>query len=112
MAKNMALIEDGVVVGILWYSDYEPETDSLKNIDILSSDVGIGDTFDGSHFYHDGECVLTQNEQNALEISNLKDSGEQVNQELAALKDENASLREENTVLMECLLEMSEVVYA
>lgn len=112
MAKSMALVEDGVVVNALWCSDYESETESLKSTDNLVSKVRIGDTFDGAHFYHDGECILTQNEQNALEISNLKDSGEQMSQELSALQGENAALREENAILMECLLEMSEVVYA
>lgn len=112
MAKSMVLVEDGIVVNTLWYSNSESETDTLKDVSNLVSKVRIGDTFDGTHFYHNEECILTQNEQNALEISNLKDSSEQLNQELASLKEENASLKEENMVLMECLLEMSEVVYA
>lgn len=31
---------------------------------------------------------------------------------IAALEEDNAALREENALLMECILEMSEIVYA
>ena len=57
MAKNMALIENGVVVNVLWCSDNEPETDAL--IDTADRPVGIGDTYTDGKFYRDGAEILT-----------------------------------------------------
>lgn len=57
MAKNMALIENGVVTNMLWCSDSEPETESL--IDPADRPVGIGDTYSDGKFYRDGEEILT-----------------------------------------------------
>ena len=61
MAKNMALVENGVVVNVLWCSDRAPETDTL--IDTADRPVGIGDTYEGGKFYRDGAEVLTQLEE-------------------------------------------------
>lgn len=57
MAKNMALIENSIVVNILWCSDSEMETEVLIN----PSDrpIDIGDTFINGKFYRDGEEILT-----------------------------------------------------
>lgn len=57
MAKNMALIENGVVTNILWCSDREPETDTMINCGELP--VGIGDSYRDGAFYRDGEKILT-----------------------------------------------------
>lgn len=57
MAKNMALIENGVVTNMLWCSDSEPETESL--IDPADRPVGIGDTYSDGKFYRDGVEILT-----------------------------------------------------
>jgi len=57
MAKNMARIENGVVVNIEWVSDKIQETDFFKNIG--DRPVEINDTFDGEFFYRNGEKVLT-----------------------------------------------------
>jgi hypothetical protein len=57
MAKNMARIEDGVVVNIEWCSDEQEQTESL--IDLSDRPVGIGDTFDGVDFYRNGEKLLS-----------------------------------------------------
>ena len=64
MAKSMALIENGVVVNVLWCSDRDPETDAL--IDTADRPVGIGDTYTDGKFYRDGAEVLTPLEE-ALE---------------------------------------------
>lgn len=61
MAKNMAFIENGTVTNILWCSDKTQDTETL--ISILDRPVAIGDTFNGSDFYRDGEKVLTPMEQ-------------------------------------------------
>lgn len=71
MAKNMARIENGVVVNIEWSSDRRTETDTLKNIE--DRPVGIGDTYSEGKFYRNGEVILTTAEkladaENALAI--------------------------------------------
>lgn len=57
MAKNMALIDKGLVTNILWCIDQEPETDTLINCGELP--VGIGDSYQDGAFYRDGEKMLT-----------------------------------------------------
>lgn len=57
MAKNMVLIENGLVTNILWCSDREPETDTMINCGELP--VGIGDSYRDGAFYRDGEKILT-----------------------------------------------------
>lgn len=57
MAKSMALVENGVVVNILWCSDREPETEAL--IDTADRPVAIGDSYESGKFYRNGEEVLT-----------------------------------------------------
>lgn len=57
MAKNMALIENGLVTNILWCSDTELETDTLINCGELPA--GIGDSYRDGAFYRDGEKILT-----------------------------------------------------
>lgn len=69
MAKNMALVEDGVVVNILWCSSDEPQTDTL--LDIADRPVGIGDTYEGGAFYRDGVKVLTPLEALRQELDEL-----------------------------------------
>lgn len=57
MAKSMALVENGVVVNILWCSDRESETETL--IDTADRPVAIGDSYESGKFYRNGEEVLT-----------------------------------------------------
>lgn len=66
MAKTMAQIENGVVANLLWCSDQEVQTDTL--IAVADRPVGIGDTYDGSNFYRDGERILSAQEQATQEI--------------------------------------------
>lgn len=70
MAKTMARIENGVVSNLLWCSDLEPQTDTL--IAVADRPVGIGDTYDGSYFYRNGEKVLTPLEAALAEAERLK----------------------------------------
>ena len=70
MAKNMARVEDGLVVNIEWCSDKQAETETLINL--ADRPVAIGDTYDGSDFYRDGEKVLTSLEQAQAEIEDMK----------------------------------------
>ena len=57
MAKSMALVENGVVVNVLWCSDRESETEML--IDTADRPAAIGDSYESGKFYRNGEEVLT-----------------------------------------------------
>lgn len=57
MAKSMALIENGIVTNMLWCSDSQPETDTLKSPG--ERPVGIGDTYSDGKFYRGGVEILT-----------------------------------------------------
>lgn len=57
MAKNMALVENGIVVNVLWCSDRALETETL--IDTADRPVGIGDTYTNGKFFRDGAEILT-----------------------------------------------------
>lgn len=70
MAKSMALIDNGIVVNMLWCSDNAQPTDSL--IDISDRPVGIGDTYSGGKFYRDGAEVLTELEALKAELADAK----------------------------------------
>lgn len=70
MAKNMAVIENGVVSSVSWCSDREQPTESLVDID--DKPVGIGDTYSDGHFYRDGEEILSELEQARRQIEDLE----------------------------------------
>lgn len=77
MAKSMALVDNGVVVNILWCSDRESETETL--IDTADRPAAIGDSYESGKFYRNGEEVLTpleearkQLEEMALELADAK----------------------------------------
>lgn len=60
MAKNMARLEDGVVVNLEWCSDSEPETAELREYDGYA--IRIGDNWDNGKWMRDGAAVLTEAE--------------------------------------------------
>lgn len=78
MAKTMALLDDGTVINVLWCSDSEPETFTLKN----SGDypVAIGDTYTDGRWLRDGVELLTPLEEaeqkNAALAAELADAKE------------------------------------
>lgn len=88
MAKNMARIENGVVVNIEWRSDKEPETETLKNYDGRS--IHIGDAYSDGKFYRDGEEVPT---------------------ELGAAQKQIDDLRSQNMELTAAMAQMVEDIY-
>ena len=57
MAKNMARIENGIVVNVEWCSDKMSETNTLINIE--DRPVKIGDTYKEGKFYRNGEEIFT-----------------------------------------------------
>ena len=86
MAKNMALVSDGIVVNVIWCSDKAEQTDTLTNP--VGRPVGIGDTYSDGKFYRDGKEVLTPLESAMAE-------NEQLKTENSALMGEMANLIEE-----------------
>ncbi len=70
MAKNMARIENGLVVNIEWCSDKQAETETLINL--ADRPVAIGDTYNGADFYRDGVKVLTPLEEAQAKIDELE----------------------------------------
>lgn len=71
MAKNMAVLEKGLVINILWCSDWEEETETQK--DLGDRPVSIGDRYqDGTWLRPDGTEVLTPLEAAEAHISSLR----------------------------------------
>ena len=59
---NYALVENGVVTNIIWL--YPANAGDFPNAAPMGDyPVGIGDTWDGTFFYRNGEKVLTRAEQ-------------------------------------------------
>ena len=69
MAKNMALLENGVVTNLLWCSDGEPETQVL--IDCGELGVAIGDSYRSGKFYREGQEVLSETQRLLAENAQL-----------------------------------------
>lgn len=87
MAKTMAQVnDDGVVTNVLWYSDDRPDSEYLKNIG--DKPVGIGDRYRDGKWYRGDEEILSPSEERIK------------------------ALESEVNTLTQCVLEMSEIVYA
>lgn len=86
MAKNMALIDNGIVANILWCSDRTEQTDTL--IDLEDRPVGIGDTYADGKFYRDGEEVLTPLEQAQNDAQKLQEENETLLSDMAQMVDD------------------------
>lgn len=67
MAKNMAFVTNGIVTNVIWCSDSEQETDTLKSP--ADRPVAIGDTYSGGKFYRDGVEILTPLEEAQKQIA-------------------------------------------
>ena len=72
MAKTMALLEDNVIVNLLWCSNSEEETDALKEV----GDDGLrsGDTVEAWKWYRDGSELLTTLEEAELKATEYYNS--------------------------------------
>lgn len=58
---NYALISNGIIINIIWI--HESNVGKFPNaVPLNDIPAGIGDTFDGEHFYRDGERILTEKE--------------------------------------------------
>ena len=67
MAKSMAVITNSVVTNVIWCSNSQSETDTLKNPG--ERPVGIGDTYSGGKWYRDGAEILTPLEEAQKQIA-------------------------------------------
>ena len=68
---DYALIEDGIVTNIIWLHPHN-ESEFHNAVSLNDRSVGIGDTYDGTDFYRDGEKVLTSLEQAQAELEDAK----------------------------------------
>lgn len=72
MAKTMALLEDNVIVNLLWCSNSEEETDALKEAG--DYELRIGDTFEAGKWHRDGSELLTPLEEAELKAAEYYNS--------------------------------------
>lgn len=86
MAKNMARIENGIVINIEWHSDKEPETENLKNYDGYS--ICIEDTYSNGKFYRNGKEVLRDLELAYQKISDLSAQSAELTSAMAQMVDD------------------------
>ena len=67
---NYAVVEEGLVSNVIWLND--SNADEFPNaVPLGDVPAGIGDTYDGAHFYRGGEKLLTlaqQAEKNAQDM--------------------------------------------
>lgn len=86
MAKSMAAITNGIVTNVIWCSDSEQETDTLKSP--ADRPVAIGDTYSGGKFYRDGTEVLTPLEDAQAQVESLSAQNAELLDAMAAMVED------------------------
>ena len=68
---NYAVVEEGLVSNVIWLND--SNADEFPNaVPLGDVPAGIGDTYDGAHFYRDGERVRTLLEQAQAQAQDMR----------------------------------------
>lgn len=70
---NYALIENGQVTNLIWLH-YSNAHEFPNAVPLNGALVWIGDTYDGEHFYRDGERVKTAEEILIDELNDAKNA--------------------------------------
>lgn len=76
MAKIMAMLNGNEVVNVSVFSDSEVETPTMVNCGDLP--VGVGDTYEGGHFYRDGNRLRSDDEifdEMAAKVAAVEEAG-------------------------------------
>ena len=68
---DYALVENGIVTNLIWL--HPSNADDFPNaVQIGDIPVAIGDTYDGEHFFRNGERVLTHEERLMQDIADMQ----------------------------------------
>lgn len=78
---NYALVENGTVTNVIWLNHGNAD-DFPDAIPLGDTPAGIGDTWDGEHFYRDGERILSRAEMDAQTIAAYEDAITQIEKAL------------------------------
>lgn len=101
---NYAIVEDGVVTNIivLYPNNAKDFSSAVRCGDIP---VATGDTYDGTHFYRNGEQVVS-----ALTV--MRQEVQTMENELPTLKAQIQAISDRSDFVEDCIAEMAMVVYA
>ena len=68
---NYAVVEEGLVSNVIWLNDSNAD-EFPTAVPLGDGPAGIGDTYDGAHFYRDGERVRTLLEQAQAQAQDMR----------------------------------------
>ena len=101
---NYAIVENGIVTNVIWlYSGNAADFPSA--VPCRDIPVAIGDTYDGEHFYRDGEQVVSMLTAAQQEVQTMQE-------ELPVLKAQIQAISDRNDCIEDCIAEMAATVYA
>lgn len=101
---NYAIVEKGIVTNVIWlYSGNAADFPSA--VPCRDIPVAIGDTYDGEHFYRDGEQVVSMLTAAQQEVQTMQE-------ELPVLKAQIQAISDRNDFIEDCIAEMAATVYA
>lgn len=81
ISMDYALIENGLVVNVISMLPSN-ETEFDNAVPLGEVPAGIGDTWDGEHFYRDGERILSRAEMDAQTIAAYENAITQIEKAL------------------------------
>ena len=84
---NYALVEDGVVINMIWLNDSNA-AEFLGAMSCEDRPVAIGDTFENGQFLRDGEPILTEDEKQDIEIAEMQTENKRLKTQISAAVDQ------------------------